>query len=145
MKPGKYKKPTPIQQPNVISEKNYKLPYSRTPVKIPSTHRYNTLSRTHQVNHINKFNNKLTFTAWRGQKIKFSPNGKTMTDMQTPKLKKTTVEPTVKSVHCETTGKVLGYKEKIKIDAPVWKNLFATNQDAFHKDGNHMQATTPWD
>ena len=32
------------------------------------------------------------------------------------------VEPLVHHITCETTGKILGYREIVKMDAPLWKN-----------------------
>ena len=33
-----------------------------------------------------------------------------------------TVEPLANQTNCETTGKILGYREPVKMDAPVWTN-----------------------
>ena len=39
-----------------------------------------------------------------------------------PKKYTITVEPLAHHVHCETTGKVLGYRDLVKMDALVWKH-----------------------
>ena len=31
------------------------------------------------------------------------------------------MEPMANHIHCETTGKILGYRDPVKKDAPVWK------------------------
>ena len=33
-----------------------------------------------------------------------------------------TVEPLANYSNCETAGKIIGYRDQAKIDAPVWKN-----------------------
>ena len=33
-----------------------------------------------------------------------------------------TVEPLAHHINCETTGKILRYRDLVKMDAPVWKN-----------------------
>ena len=38
-----------------------------------------------------------------------------------PKKDTITVEPVAHHINCETTGKILGYRYLVKIDAPVWK------------------------
>ena len=32
------------------------------------------------------------------------------------------MEPLANKINCETTGKILGYRDLVKIDAPVWTN-----------------------
>ena len=32
------------------------------------------------------------------------------------------VEPLENHINCETTGKILRYRDPVKLDAPVWKN-----------------------
>ena len=32
------------------------------------------------------------------------------------------MEPVSHHITCETTGKILGYRDLVKMDAPVWKN-----------------------
>ena len=33
-----------------------------------------------------------------------------------------TLEPLEHHIHCETNGKILGYRDLVNMDAPVWKN-----------------------
>ena len=33
-----------------------------------------------------------------------------------------TVEPVAHNITCETTGKILGYRDLVKMDPPVWTN-----------------------
>ena len=39
-----------------------------------------------------------------------------------PKEYTITVEPVSHNITCETTGKILGYRDLVKMDAPVWTN-----------------------
>ena len=39
-----------------------------------------------------------------------------------PKIYTITVEQIANHINCETTGKILGYRDLVKVDAPVWKN-----------------------
>ena len=43
-------------------------------------------------------------------------------DHTDPKKDTITVEPVAHHITCETTGKILGYRYLVKMDAPVWKN-----------------------
>ena len=33
-----------------------------------------------------------------------------------------TVEPLANHINCETTGKILGYRDLVNMDAPIWTN-----------------------
>ena len=39
-----------------------------------------------------------------------------------PKKYATTVKPTANHIHCDTTGKYLGYRDLVKMDEQVWTN-----------------------
>ena len=43
-------------------------------------------------------------------------------DHTDPKKDTITVEPVAHHITCETTGKILGYRDLVKMDAPVWTN-----------------------
>ena len=44
-----------------------------------------------------------------------------------PKIYIITVEPLAYHIHCKTTGKILGYRDSVKMDAPVW-NIYICNK-----------------
>ena len=43
-----------------------------------------------------------------------------------PKTYTITVEPVANHITCETTGKILGSRYLVKMDAPVWKNYMCS-------------------
>ena len=43
------------------------------------------------------------------------------TDLQKGTIK---VEPLAHHINCETTGIILGYRDSVKMDAPVWKKFY---------------------
>ena len=63
----------------------------------------------------------LQFFQLRRKKKQHFNGGKIMKYVQTPPKYRITVEPTANHIHCETTGNVLGYRDLVNKDAPVWK------------------------
>ena len=57
LKPSQATKPTQMKNSHVAPSANMELPFSGTPVQIPGTHIYHTLSRTQKVQHVTNFKN----------------------------------------------------------------------------------------
>ena len=86
------------------------------------THNYNTRSRTKRVNHMKTFKNiPDVFKMDTADTIKTHIGTYYISHTH---LKKyiITVEPLVKHINCETTGKILGYRYLVKVDVPVRTN-----------------------
>ena len=108
---------TPEPLLRVIPEKKQENSDIRRAIK--GTHKYNTRSK---VNHVTTFKNT-------PQMFK-----KYMTDTSTthigsdyiaktyPKKDTITVKPVAHHITCEITGKILGYRDLVKIDPLVWTN-----------------------
>ena len=83
------------------------------------THKYNKRSR---VNHAKKFKNT-------PKMFKMNTADTSTIHIYTDYISHTyppkntiTVEPLAKKINCETTGKILGYRDLVNMDAPVWTN-----------------------
>ena len=87
----------------------------------PSTHRYNTLSITHCIHHVITLNNTATVLPMemkKENKHHQCADYDIRVDTRKYEIK---VEPTDNYIHCETTGKILGYMDPVKKDALVRK------------------------
>ena len=83
------------------------------------THKYYTRSR---VNHITTFKNipkMFKMDTPYTSKIHIGSDYISHTD---PQKDATTVEPLANHITCETTGKILGYRDLVKRDSTVWTN-----------------------
>ena len=52
-----------------------------------------------------------------------------------------TVRPLANHINYKTTWKIFGYRDMVKIDAPVWKNQCETNLAAYPRDGKKHTGT----
>ena len=98
-----------------------KIPKTGTIIERPSTHNYNTISRTNSVNHVTTFKNAPNFFQWNRQKNNTSQ-----------RLRLTCLHrPQKRYNHSGTNGKPnplwnyrvsIGYRDLVKIDEPLWTN-----------------------
>ena len=84
----------------MIPAENRELPYRGTPVKIPSTQRYNNRSRTQKVHNATTFNNQPTGFPMEGKKEKTIHQREDYDIHVDPKTDTLTVDPT--SQHTRT-------------------------------------------
>ena len=118
MRFGKIKADTPEPLPHVIPElKQHENCDIIRAIKV--THKYNT---RYKVNYVTTFNNtpqmfKRGMTDTSTTYIDSDYIAKTY-----PKKDKIEVEPVAHHKTCETTGKILGYRDLVKIDPLVWTN-----------------------
>ena len=83
------------------------------------THKYNTRSR---VNHVTTFKNSPKMFE---MDVTVTENSHIVSEYisHTDSKKDTiTVQLLAHHIHCETTGKIWGYRDLVKMDAPEWKN-----------------------
>ena len=85
-------------------------------------HKYTTRSITKRVNHVTKFktapNMLKTNTA---EKITTHKITNCLAHID-PKKYTITVKPIAHHINCKTTGKIVGYRDLVKMDSPVWTN-----------------------
>ena len=97
------------------------MPYTGTIVESQSAHKYNTGLITQIIHHVTTFKNApAVFTMGPTKKIKLYRGSDYYVCMDTKKYA-IAVEPTAKHIHCETTGKILGYRDLVKMYEPVLK------------------------
>ena len=109
---------TPVLLPHVIPEgKQQGKSDIRRARKV--THKYNTRSR---VNHVTTFKN--TPQIFKNDMTDTSTTniGSDYIDHTDPKKDTITAELVSHHITCETNGQILGYRDLVKMDAPVWKN-----------------------
>ena len=84
-------------------------------------HKYITRSSTKRVNHVKTF--KTTPNMFKTDVIEniITHKGTEYLDEIEPKTDTITVEPISNHINCKTTGKILGYRDLVKMDAPLWK------------------------
>ena len=92
------KNPTTTAYPCDIRRKKG-LPYRGTPVKIPSTQRYNNRSRTQKVHHATTFNNQPTGFPMEGTKEKTIHQQEDYDTHVDPETDTITVDPTSQHTH----------------------------------------------
>ena len=83
------------------------------------THNYNTSSR---VNHVTTFKNTPKIFQMDMTDTAKTYIGSYYIAHTYPKKDTITVEPLEHHINCETTGKILGYRDLVKMYAPVWKS-----------------------
>ena len=83
------------------------------------TQKYNTRSR---VNHVTTFKNTPQMFKKGMKDTSTTHIGSDYIAHTNPKIYTITVEPVEHHITFETTGKILGHGDLVKIDAPVWKN-----------------------
>ena len=55
-----------------------------------------------------------------------------------------TVEPLANQTNCETTGKILGYRDPVKMDAQVWTNSVCNELDRLSQGWKNMREQTQY-
>ena len=85
-------------------------------------HKYNTRSSTKIINHVTTFKNTPNM-------LKMDTTDKLKTRIGSDYIARIyskkdtiTVEPLANHINCETTGEILGYRDLVNMDAPVWTN-----------------------
>ena len=135
MRFGKIKADKSVTLPHVIhKEKKQEKSDIRRERKV--THKYNTISR---VKHVTTFKNSpkmFKMDVTDTEKAHIGSDYIAHTDPQKDKIK---VEPLSHHIHCETNGKILGYRYLVKMNTLVWKILCATNLDAYPRVGKNMR------
>ena len=87
-------------------------------MEITSIHKYNTISSTNRVNHVATFKNvPRMFKMDAEEKIKRHIGTDYFARVE---QKKTTAEPIGNHINYKTTGKILGYRYLVNMDAPLW-------------------------
>ena len=115
---GIIKATTPVPLPRVIPKgKKQEKSDIRRARKV--THKYNTRFR---VNHVTTFKNTPQMFKKDMTDTSTTHIGSDYIDKIDTKKYTITVEPVAHHITCETTGKILGYRDLVKMDAPVWKN-----------------------
>ena len=107
-----------------------------------STHKYNTRSSTKRVNHVTIFKTAPNM-------FKMDTEEKITTHIGTyylaridPKKDTITVEPLENHINCKTTGKILGHRDLVKMDIPVWTNSISNEIGHLSLGWKNMQEQT---
>ena len=86
------------------------------------THKYNTRSSTNRINHVTTFKNTPKIFIMDKMYISKTHIGThNLAFTCTPK-DTITVDSLANHINCENTRKILGYRDPINMDAPVWNN-----------------------
>ena len=85
-------------------------------------HNYNTKSSTKIANHVKTFKTAPNMLKTNAEEIITTHKGTDYLTRIDPKIYTITVEQIANHINCETTGKILGYRDLFKVDAPVWTN-----------------------
>ena len=83
------------------------------------TYKYNSRSK---VNHVTTFKNTSQIFKTYMTDTSTTHIGLDYIAKTDPQKDKITVEPVAHQNTCETTGKILGYRDLVKRDPPVWTN-----------------------
>ena len=85
-------------------------------------HEYTTRSGTNKVNHVTTFQTAPNmFKRDAAEKITTHIGTDYLDHIDLGK-DKITVEPLANHIDCKNIGKILGYRDLVKMNAPVWKN-----------------------
>ena len=85
-------------------------------------HKYNTRSSTNKVNHVKTFRTAPNIFKVGAAEKMTKHIGKEYLAHIDPRKDRITVEPLANYINFKTTGKILGYRDLVKMDAPVWTN-----------------------
>ena len=111
MRFGKIKVNTPVLLPHVITgKKKQEKIYIIMVIKV--THKYNTISR---FNHVTVFKNSPKLFKMVVIDAANAHIGSDYISHTDPKK----MEPLEHHIHCETAGKIIGYRDSVNMDAPV--------------------------
>ena len=86
-------------------------------------HNYNTRSSTKIANHVKTFRTAPNMLKTNAEELITTHKGTDYLACMDPKKDTITVEPVSSHINCETTGKILGYRDLVNMDEPVWTNL----------------------
>ena len=111
MRFGKIKADTPVPLPHAIPEEKKRENSDIRRARI-GTHKYNTKSR---VNHVTTFKNSPKIFKIDVTDTSKSHIGSDYISHTDPKK----MEPLEHHIHCETAGKIIGYRDSVNMDAPV--------------------------
>ena len=117
----KTKGDTQEPQPHLIPEME-KLEKRDIGMARTGTHKYNTRSSTKRVNHMTTFKNTPNmFKMDTVDTLKTNIGTDYIGSTDPPKC--TIIEkPLENHINCETTGKLIWYRDLVKMDGPVWTN-----------------------
>ena len=102
------------------------------------THKYNTRSR---VNHGTTFKNTPQMFKKYMTETSTTHIGSDYIAHTYPKKYTITVEPVAHHINCETTGRILGYRDLDKMDAPVWTHYMRNELGLMPQDWKAHEGT----